>query len=142
MDKIISSQGVTVSKLLEETDGYGMLVITAIQITIFEILKTLGLSCQSRAYYSNGEIADAYAKQKINLAQALQLAYEYDGLQNKGYQKCMKLSNGYSYHQDKSNITQYFEEKMTCLNSGECDQKTEKAVQEFSDIMPYNVSTI
>lgn len=110
MNKIVSSKGVSISKLLKGTDAHGMLSTTAIQIAIFEVLKILGLTCLSKASHSNGEIADAFAKGNINLVQALHLAYKYDSLQKGTYGK---ISNGH-HHTD---IMVNDEENVVCLNA-------------------------
>lgn len=79
MDKAVHLKELSISDTLKQTDvQYELLHATALQIVVHEALQALGLVCSSTAIYLNGNIANAYAKKRLTLEQALLLAYHLD----------------------------------------------------------------
>lgn len=140
MDKIVSSKGVSISRLLHKVDlSNGMLVATAIQITMWEIFQTLGLTCQSEATFCNGEIADAYAKRKIDLAHALQRAYDIDSSQDSKYKNLENPLNGHTHREAKYNRANSVKQKLTLLYSTVSEIGAKSSLKNFSKSERFNV---
>lgn len=97
MNAAMHLERISIENLLKTADlSNGVLYLTATQIAVFEIFKTLGLPCEFQIQPSNGIIADAYAKEKLSLHHALLLAHDLDKKRSNRYKKIVKHTNGSS----------------------------------------------